>query len=170
MSGFMRLRTAQDWCKAWGASGLHGETHMHCYNACNSHNEHLAICASKFSRSIRNDEHRLICSAAWPQTIFMSSTGCSCELSLEAEVQIITVRSLTNCQKPPALVLHEHCTCGCQHVQQNVALTAVFRDRNSVLCSAFISLPSLAFWHADACGHPHGVIMKRVSTSNPGIA
>ena len=179
----MRLRTAQNWCKAWGASGLHGETHMHCYNACNSHNEHLAICASKFSRSIRNDEHRLICSAAWPQTIFMSSTGCSYELSLEAEVQIITVRSLTNCQKPPALVLHadyagessplvlhEQCTCGCQHVQQNVALTAVFRDRNSVICSAFTSLPSLAFWHADACGHPHGVIMKRVSTSNPGIA
>ncbi len=77
-SGSMRLRTAQDClkaCGASGASGLHGETHMHCYNACNSHNENFAICESKFSRSIWPDEHRLICSAAWPQTNFMSSGG-----------------------------------------------------------------------------------------------
>ena len=57
--GSMRLRTAQD-------CGLDGETHVHCYNACNSLgiNETCAICASKLSRSLWTDEHRLCCLAA----------------------------------------------------------------------------------------------------------
>jgi len=95
-SGSMGLRTAQDCLEPPEPADCMGETHVHCYNACNSHNETFAICASSFSRSIWTDEHRLICSAAWPQTICMSSGGvlqlwgAAAVFTLEAEVQINT--------------------------------------------------------------------------------
>ena len=74
-SGSMGLRTAQDCLEPPEPADCMGETHVHCYNACNSHNETFAICAS---RSIWTDEHRLMCSAAADQFYVKWLGCCSC--------------------------------------------------------------------------------------------
>ena len=68
--------------------------------------------------------------------------------------------------------LHEHCTLGCQHVQENVALIAVLGDRNCH-CSARRFHPCLV-WPSGKPVHVDIPVVRQahviVGTSNPGIA